>query len=195
VLAQLGNRVQHALRAFTPRDQKALKASADTFRTEGKLDVARALQELAVGEALVSFLDPKGIPEVVERALVCPPVSRLGPITDAERQAAIAAGGMNAKYSTAVDRESAYEKLSVKAAEAQQEATAAAEEKAQAKQGPSMAESIFRDVIRSAGSSVGTQLGRSLGRSVGGTAAGTLGSSIGRAVVRGILGSLFGGRR
>ncbi|OWJ60841.1 helicase HerA-like domain-containing protein [Inquilinus limosus] len=195
VLAQLGNRAQHALRAFTPRDQKALKASADTFRTEGKLDVARALQELAVGEALVSFLDPKGIPEVVERALVCPPVSRLGPITDAERQAAIAAGGMNAKYSTAIDRESAYEKLSVKAAEAQQEATAAAEEKAQAKQGAGMAESIFRDVIRSAGSSVGTQLGRSLGRSVGGTAAGTLGSSIGRAVVRGILGSLFGGRR
>jgi DNA helicase HerA-like ATPase len=199
VLAQLGNRAQHALRAFTPRDQKALKASADTFRTEGKLDVARALQELAVGEALVSFLDAKGIPEVVERALVCPPVSRLGPITDAERQAAIAAGGMSAKYGTAIDRDSAYEKLSVKAAEAQQQATAAAEAKAEAKtaakEGPSIAESIFRDVIRNTGSSVGTQLGRSLGRSVGGSGASTIGGSIGRAVVRGILGSLFGGRR
>jgi DNA helicase HerA-like ATPase len=199
VLAQLGNRAQHALRAFTPRDQKALKASADTFRTEGKLDVARALQELAVGEALVSFLDAKGIPEVVERALVCPPVSRLGPITDAERQAAIAAGGMSAKYGTAIDRDSAYEKLSVKAAEAQQQATAAAEAKAEAKtaakEGPSIAESIFRDVIRNTGSSVGTQLGRSLGHSVGGSGASTIGGSIGRAVVRGILGSLFGGRR
>ncbi|WP_026871935.1 helicase HerA-like domain-containing protein [Inquilinus limosus] len=195
VLAQLGNRAQHALRAFTPRDQKALKASADTFRTEGGLDVARALQELAVGEALVSFLDPKGIPEVVERALVCPPVSRLGPISDAERKAAIAAGGMDAKYTTPVDRESAYEKLSAKAAEAQQEATAAAEAKAEAKEGPGMAESIFRDVIRNAGSSIGTQLGRSLGRSVGGRSASTLGGTIGRAVVRGILGSIFGGRR
>ncbi|WP_342234923.1 helicase HerA-like domain-containing protein [Inquilinus sp. OTU3971] len=199
VLAQLGNRAQHALRAFTPRDQKALKASADTFRTEAGLDVARALQELAVGEALVSFLDGKGIPEVVERALVCPPISRLGPITDAERQAAIAAGGMAAKYAAAIDRDSAYEKLSIKAAEAQQQATAAAEAKAQAKaeakEGPSMAESIFRDVIRNTGSSVGTQLGRSLGRSVGGSGASTIGGSIGRAVVRGILGSLFGGRR
>lgn len=195
VLAQLGNRAQHALRAFTPRDQKALKASADTFRTEGGLDVARALQKLAVGEALVSFLDPKGIPEVVERALVCPPVSRLGPISDAERKAAIAAGGMDAKYTTPVDRESAYEKLSAKAAEAQQEATAAAEAKAEAKEGPGMAESIFRDVIRNAGSSIGTQLGRSLGRSVGGRSASTLGGTIGRAVVRGILGSIFGGRR
>ncbi|MGK9236750.1 DUF853 domain-containing protein [Inquilinus limosus] len=195
VLAQLGNRAQHALRAFTPRDQKALKASADTFRTEGGLDVARALQELAVGEALVSFLDPKGIPEVVERALVCPPVSRLGPISDAERKAAIAAGGMDAKYTTPVDRESAYEKLSAKAAEAQQEATAAAEAKAEAKESPGMAESIFRDVIRNAGSSIGTQLGRSLGRSVGGRSASTLGGTIGRAVVRGILGSIFGGRR
>ncbi|MGO4123680.1 helicase HerA-like domain-containing protein [Inquilinus sp. YAF38] len=199
VLAQLGNRAQHALRAFTPRDQKALKASADTFRTEAGLDVARALQELAVGEALVSFLDAKGIPEVVERALVCPPVSRLGPITDGERQAVIAAGGMAVKYAAAIDRDSAYEKLSIKAAEAQQQATAAAEAKAQAKaeakEGPSMAESIFRDVIRNAGSSVGTQLGRSLGRSVGGSGAGTIGGSIGRAVVRGVLGSLFGGRR
>ena len=195
VLAQLGNRAQHALRAFTPRDQKALKASADTFRTEGGLDVARALQELAVGEALVSLLDPKGIPEVVERALVCPPVSRLGPITDAERQAAIAAGGMAQKYATAIDRESAYEKLSARAATAQQEATETAEAKAQAKAGPSMAESIFRDVLRSAGSSIGTSVGRSLGRSVGGQAVGTVGSSIGRAVVRGILGSIFGGRR
>ena len=199
VLAQLGNRAQHALRAFTPRDQKALKASADTFRTEGGLDVARALQELAVGEALVSFLDAKGIPEVVERALVCPPVSRLGPITEAERKAAIAAGGMDAKYTASIDRDSAYEKLSVKAAEAQQQATAAAEAKARAKaearEGPSMAETIFRDVIRNTGSTVGTQLGRSLGRSVGGSGASTIGGSIGRAVVRGILGSIFGGRR
>jgi DNA helicase HerA-like ATPase len=195
VLAQLGNRAQHALRAFTPRDQKALKASADTFRTEGGFDVARALQELAVGEALVSLLDEKGIPEVVERALVCPPVSRLGPITNDERRAAISAGGFDLKYTTTIDRESAYEKLTARAAQGQQEAAAAADAKAQAKAGPGMVESIFKDVVRSAGSSVGTQLGRSLGRSVGGTTGGTFGSSIGRALVRGVLGSLFGGRR
>ncbi|HRE14971.1 MAG TPA: DUF853 family protein, partial [Usitatibacteraceae bacterium] len=109
VLAQLGNRVQHALRAFTPRDQQAVKSAATTFRANPKLDVATAITELAVGEALVSFLDEKGRPHPVERALVVPPRSRIGPITPAERQAAIASSLVAGHYEKAVDRESAYE--------------------------------------------------------------------------------------
>ena len=111
VLGQLGNRVQHALRAFTPRDQKAVKAAAETMRANPKLDTATAITELAVGEALVSLLDEKGRPGVVERAYILPPASRIGPITAAERTAVIAASPVAGVYEKAVDRESAYERL------------------------------------------------------------------------------------
>jgi len=111
ILGQLGNRVQHALRAFTPRDQKAVQAAAQTMRANPKFDAAAAITELGVGEALVSFLDEKGRPNVVERALIFPPASRLGPLTDAERQAIIQASPMLATYGQAIDRESAFEAL------------------------------------------------------------------------------------
>src|SRR5512143_149406 len=111
VLGQLGNRVQHALRAFTPKDQKAVKAAAETFRANAKLDVAEAITALGVGEALVSLLDEKGRPNVTERAFIVPPGSRLGPIDAAERRQRIAASPIAGHYEKVVDRESAYEKL------------------------------------------------------------------------------------
>jgi DNA helicase HerA-like ATPase len=111
VLGQLGNRVQHALRAYTPRDQKAVTAAAQTFRPNPKLDVEQAIQELGVGEALVSFLDEKGVPGVVERAFIIPPASRIGPADEAVRKSAVTGSPFYGHYENAVDRESAYEKL------------------------------------------------------------------------------------
>ena len=111
VLAQLGNRAQHALRAFTPRDQKAVRAAAETFRPNPKLDTAKVITELGKGEALVSFLEGNGTPSMVERALICPPSARLGPVTSAERKAVIAKSPIRGKYDQTVDPESAYEIL------------------------------------------------------------------------------------
>src|SRR5215468_1224984 len=111
VLGQLGNRVQHALRAFTPRDQKAVKAAAGTMRANPRIDTEKAITELGVGEALISFLDAKGAPNVVERAFVLPPASRIGPITPEERRAVMEASAVKGVYDQAIDRESAYEKL------------------------------------------------------------------------------------
>jgi DNA helicase HerA-like ATPase len=116
VLGQLSNRVQHALRAFTPKDQKAVKTAADTFRPNKKFNAAEAILELGVGEALVSFLDAKGVPEPVERCFVAPPRGRIGPATDVERAAAIKASPLAGKYDRTVDRESAYEVLNGRAA-------------------------------------------------------------------------------
>src|SRR5580704_4761487 len=118
VLGQLGNRVQHALRAFTPNDQKAVKSAADTFRSNPKLNVAQVITQLEVGEALVSFLDEKGTPGVVERALVLPPRSRIGPITPDERQKLIQSSVVAGVYEKVVDRESAYERLKARADQA-----------------------------------------------------------------------------
>ena len=125
VLGQLGNRVQHALRAFTPRDQKAVKAAAETMRANPKLDTEKAITELAVGEALVSLLDEKGRPSVVERAFILPPASRIGPISDAERAAIIKSSVIFGHYEQVIDRESAYEKLKGRTA-AKQDATGTA---------------------------------------------------------------------
>jgi hypothetical protein len=111
ILGQLGNRVQHALRAFTPRDQKAVKAAAETFRVNPKIDTAQAIMALGVGEALVSFLQSDGTPAIVDRALVLPPTSRLGAITPEERSASIGASPIKGHYEQRVDRESAYELL------------------------------------------------------------------------------------
>ena len=111
ILGQLGNRVQHALRAFTPRDQKAVQAAAQTMRANPKFDAATVITELGVGEALVSFLDEKGRPTVVDRSIIFPPASRLGPLSTDERKAMIQASPMLATYGTTVDRESAYEIL------------------------------------------------------------------------------------
>jgi hypothetical protein len=122
VLGQLGNRIQHALRAFTPRDQKAVRTAAETFVQNPKIDVAKVISELAVGEALVSTLQDKGIPMPVERALICPPRCRMGAITDQERQAILAQSLLGTKYNAEVNRESAYEMLNKRAQAAQHEA-------------------------------------------------------------------------
>ena len=186
VLGQLGNRVQHALRAFTPRDQKAVKAAAETMRANPKLDTEKAITELGVGEALVSFLDEKGRPNIVERAYVLPPASRIGPITPEERQAIIAASPVAGTYEKAVDRESAYEKLKGRAAAA---APAGAESPA--------AGGGWMDSVKDSLGGLMTGSGRkdSMVEAMAKSAARTIGSSVGREIVRGVLGSLLGGSR
>ena len=111
---QLGNRVQHALRAFTPKDQKAVRAAAQTFRANPGLDVEKAITELGVGEALVSFLDDKGVPSAVQRGLICPPVSFIGPVSPSDRERIVRASLLYGHYEKSVDRESAYERLKAK---------------------------------------------------------------------------------
>jgi uncharacterized protein len=187
VLGQLGNRVQHALRAFTPRDQKAVKAAAETMRANPGLDIEKAITELGVGEALVSFLDEKGRPTIVERAFVLPPASRIGPITAEERAAVIAGSPVAGVYDKAVDRESAYERLKGRA---QQSAPAGGEPPAASGGG------LFDSIKGSLGGLM-TGSGRkdSMIEAMAKSAARTVGSTVGREIVRGVLGSLLGGKR
>ena len=182
VLGQLGNRVQHALRAFTPRDQKAVKAAAETFRSNPDLDVATAITELAVGEALVSFLDAKGTPGVVRRAWVMPPASQFPPLDPAQRKAVIGQSPVAGFYEKVVDRESAFELLKTRAEAQAQEAAQAAERAAEEKE---RAREERAPARRS--DSALESFGKGLARAAG--------SSVGRALVRGVLGSLFGGGR
>ncbi len=179
VLGQLGNRVQHALRAFSPRDQKAVKAAAETMRANPAFDAATVITELAVGEALVSFLDEKGRPNVVERAFILPPASRIGPLTEAERQAAICASPLYGYYEKQIDRESAYEKLTARSGAspigAGKTTAGGASELLFGRTGPrggqtdGLVQTMAKTVVRS------------------------IGSQIGRQIVRGVLGSLLGG--
>jgi hypothetical protein len=205
VLAQLGNRVQHALRAFTARDQKAVKAAAGTFRPNPGLDTVKAITELGKGEALVSFLEGNGAPSVVERALICPPTSRLGPITPAERQALIARSPLRGKYEQAVDAESAFEKLQQRVQSTATTAPTGPPEPASAggslgeifgtifgtnrKRGErlSTGQKVSREVTRTVTNRVLGQIAANIGKSVGGS----LGGSVGRAVVRGVLGGIL----
>ena len=187
VLGQLGNRVQHALRAFTPRDQKAVKAAAETFRANPGLNVATAITELGVGEALVSFLDEQGRPTPVERALVCPPQSRIGPATDAERNQLIQGSLLYGHYEKSLDRESAYEILKARAEQSP------VEEPAQPEQG------FDWGGLLGGGSNNASKKG---GRPRDGvleaaakSAARSIGSELGRQVLRGVLGSILGGKR
>lgn len=202
VLAQLGNRVQHALRAFTPRDQKAVRAAAETFRQNPKINTEEAITQLGVGEALVSMLEGKGSPEIVERSLIAPAMAQVGPITQQQRQAAMASSGFKGKYDTMVDRESAYEELAKrKNLEAEGGPVEAGAEgggggvldtiggwlggsQERPKTGPgsrggrvpqSMTEKIITSAARSAATSIGRQ--------------------VGTAILRGVLGSMMGGRR
>jgi DNA double-strand break repair helicase HerA and related ATPase len=190
VLGQLGNRVQHALRAFTPRDQKAVKAAATTMRANPKLDTERAITELGVGEALISFLDDKGRPGMVERAYVLPPASRIGPISSDERAAVMANSPVKGTYDKAVDRESAYEKLASRAA------VSAGGAAAPAPNGSSAGGGILDSLKGSLGGLM-TGSGRkdSLVEAMAKSAVRTMGSTVGREIVRGVLGSLLGGRR
>jgi DNA helicase HerA-like ATPase len=188
VLGQLGNRVQHALRAFTPRDQKAVKAAAETMRANPKFKTEDAITELGVGEALVSFLDEKGRPGIVERVFVLPPASRIGPCTPEERRAAIAGSPVAGVYDKTVDRESAYEKLQARAATAAQNAPAAASAEGGGVMGG------LKDLLFG---STGPRGGRHEGMidAMAKTAGRTASSAITREIVRGVLGSLLGGKR
>jgi DNA helicase HerA-like ATPase len=198
VLGQLGNRVQHALRAFTPRDQKAVKAAAQTMRANPKLDVEQAITELSVGEALVSLLDEKGRPEIVERAFILPPASRIGPITDAERTAIISGSVLFGHYEKTVDRESAYEKLNSRAAE---KPDAVREKPAAAGADAPTAGTDTGSFLDKLGGLFGGTTGPRGGHREGAveaaakSAARAIGSQVGREIVRGVLGSLLGGRR
>jgi uncharacterized protein len=184
VLGQLGNRVQHALRAFTPRDQKAVQVAAQTFRANPKLDVATAITELGVGEALVSFLDEKGAPTPVERVFVCPPESRIGPATDTERKQVMAQSLVAGVYDKVVDRESAYEILKQRA----EQAAAASQAPAQKEQEGS---GFDLGGVLSGKSSRSDSVLESAAKS----AARAIGSQLGRAIIRGVLGSILGGSK
>jgi DNA helicase HerA-like ATPase len=203
VLAQLGNRVQHALRAFTPRDQKAVAAAAQTFRANPKLDTAKVIMELGKGEALVSFLEGNGTPAMVERVMIRPPTARIGPITPEERKAVMARSPVKGKYDTTIDSESAYEILQkrVAATAAPADAPAAGGDSGGGILGHIGA--IFGTNVRSGRLSTGQLIARNVARSiintvVGGVAAnlgksvgGSLGGSVGRNLVRGTLGGLL----
>jgi hypothetical protein len=198
VLGQLGNRVQHALRAFTPRDQKAVNSVAETMRPNPGLDIESAILELAVGEALISLLDEKGIPGVTQRAWVIPPSSRIGPITQADREVLVANSLVAGQYGRAIDRESAFELL-------KRRAESAGAPSAQPRRAPAATRTQHFP-------NRGTQSG-SVGGTLGGIVFGSTGPrgghhpglvdafaksamrSAGSALVRGVLGSLFGGRR
>jgi len=199
ILAQLGNRVQHALRAFTPRDQKAVKAAATTMRANPALDIETAITELATGEALVSLLDEKGRPSVTERVFVLPPASCIGPITDDERKALIAGSLVAGVYEKAVDRESAYEKLKgrVDTAAASSGATvtsnAPGQQPATGQSGGGIMDGLKDAIFGSTGPRGGKHEG--LAESAARSAVRSIGSSVGREIIRGVLGSILGGSR
>jgi uncharacterized protein len=202
VLAQLGNRVQHALRAFTPRDQKAVAAAAQTFRPNPKLNTTQVIMELGKGEALVSFLEGNGVPAMVERVMVRPPTARIGPITPEERKAIMDASPVKGKYDTAIDSESAYEVLQKRVAGSAAGAAAGGGggilgqigaivgtifgtnvPRGRLSTGQLIARSVTRSVTDKVVGGVAADLGKSVGGSVGG--------SVGRALVRGALGGLL----
>ncbi|CAN7260525.1 helicase HerA-like domain-containing protein [Rhizobacter sp. LjRoot28] len=205
VLSQLGNRVQHALRAFTPRDQKAVKAAASTMRSNPGLDIETAITELAVGEALISLLDEKGRPSVTQRVFVIPPGSQIGPITPAQRQALMGGSLVAGVYEKTVDRESAYEKLKGRAEVSVEQA---ADARAQAGRGatagaPPVGGTPPADnggglmgglndlLFGTTGPRGGKHDG--LAQTLAKSAIRTMGSSVGREIVRGVLGGIFGG--
>jgi DNA helicase HerA-like ATPase len=203
VLAQLGNRVQHALRAFTPRDQKAVAAAAQTFRPNPKLDTAEVIMELGKGEALVSFLEGNGTPAMVERVMIRPPSARIGPITPEERKAIMDKSPVKGKYDTTIDSESAYEVLQKRVAGTAASANGTAAGGGILGQIGSIVGTIFGTNVSRGKLSTGQIIARSVTRSVtnkvvGGVVAdlgksvgGSMGGSVGRALVRGALGGLL----
>lgn len=218
VLGQLGNRVQHALRAFTPRDQRAVKAAAETFRVNKRLDVAVTIMQLGVGEALVSLLDEKGAPGIVQRAWIRPPESRLGAITPAERKTIVAASPLHGRYEEAVDRESAYEQLrgtTAPAAETPPPSSATAGPwsevvktvwgsppparsipgRSRPDDGEAPAPAQRRDAPTPTRASNRQSLGEAVAKSLGRSVASAIGSQVGRQIIRGVLGSITGSRR
>ena len=199
VLGQLGNRVQHALRAFTPRDQKAVKTAAETMRANPAFDAVKAITELGVGEALISFLDEKGRPAPVERSFVIAPGSRLGPLNADERTAAIKGSTIFGHYEQVLDRESAYEKLRNES----QKRTGSDQPAVPAKPGQTTSGESEGGLLGGLGGSLGDILfgrtgprgGKSEGvvQAAAKSVARTIGSSVGREIMRGVLGSILGG--
>ena len=190
ILGQLGNRVQHALRAFTPRDQKAVKTAAQTFVPNPALDVARAISELGTGEALVSTLQAKGIPMPVERTLVAPPRCRMGAITEAERAEVRGRSPIGGKYDTRIDRESAAELLAKKVETAAEQAKAPP---ARTREQDDAEEGGFGQRMKDA--MFGTRRRQGMLETMAKQTARTVGNQIGRQILRGVLGGLFGGKR
>ena len=196
VLSQLGNRIQHALRAFSTRDQKAVKAAAETMRDNIALDEEKAITELGVGEALVSCLDEHGQPGIVERAYIMPPHGRIGPITDEQQRQLIQSSLVTGVYEKTVDRESAYELLKARAEQATIQSNEAAQGKA-ATDSPA-AGGVFGGVLGDMfGGAIGTGGRRREGvvEALAKSAARSMGSQVGRAIIRGVLGSILGGNR
>ncbi|NLX18439.1 MAG: DUF853 family protein, partial [Desulfobulbus sp.] len=183
ILGQLGNRIQHALRAYTPRDQKALKAAAESFTVNPKINVPRTIAELAVGEALVSTLQEKGVPMPVEKTLICPPRCRMGAITEQERAAVMARSPIGAKYDQPINRESAYEILTRRAADKQATATAPS---GPAPDNRTKGGGMISDLLW------GTRRRQGMVETMAKQAVRTIGSQVGRQIVRGILGSILG---
>ncbi|WP_426111219.1 helicase HerA-like domain-containing protein [Massilia sp. PWRC2] len=184
VLGQLGNRVQHALRAYTPRDQKAVKAAADTFRPNPALDTAAVITELGVGEALVSFLDDQGRPTIVERTYILPPASRIGPIDQAARHALMATSNVAGVYDSAIDRQSAFEMLTARVT------PAAAPTPASSATAPSAGS--LGGILGGLGDLFGAASGRDTPmQAMVKSAARSIGAQVGRELIRGVLGSLL----
>src|SRR5438270_12122168 len=181
VLGQLGNRVQHALRAFTPKDQKAVKTAAETLRPNPKIKAERVITELGVGEALVSFLDAKGTPAMVERAYIVPPASQLGPITQGERADLIRRSPVAGRYDTPIDRESAYEKLKGRTRAKPAE--------------PAHSSNPVSDILFGKTGPRGGRQSQGMVEALAKSAARSIGSELGRQVLRGILGSVLGGSK
>ncbi len=194
VLGQLGNRVSHALHAFTPRDQKAVKAAAETMRPNPAFEAAEAITELGVGEALISFLDERGIPAQVERAFVIAPASRLGALTAAERDAIIKGSTIYGHYEKTLDRESAYEKLRGNASGRADDRTSPSADNA-ASSGGSSNSGLLDGLSGILFGKTGPRGGKSEGvvQTAAKSVARSLGSSVGREIVRGVLGSILGG--
>jgi DNA helicase HerA-like ATPase len=181
VLGQLGNRVQHALRAFSPRDQKAVKSAAETLRPNPKLKAEKVITELGVGEGLVSFLDAKGSPTVVERAFIIPPGSHLGPLTGEERAKILESSDIYGHYEKAVDRESAYEKLKHRTEEKPAQ--------------PKESANPVSDILFGKTGPRGGRQSQGIVEAMTKSAARSIGSELGRQVLRGVLGSILGGKR
>ena len=187
VLGQLGNRVQHALRAFTPNEQKAVRAAADTFRTNPKLNIQEVITQLAVGEALLSFLDDTGTPGIVQRALIGPPHSRIGPISPDQRKQLIQKSIVAGVYEAAVDRESAFEMLKSRAERPLPASPSGSSSASEASKSPAW----FENIPGMSGSSGGRR-GDNIVDVMAKSAVRAMGSSVGRQIIRGVLGSLLG---
>jgi DNA helicase HerA-like ATPase len=196
VLGQLGNRVQHALRAFTPRDQKAVRSAAQTMRQNPHFDSEKAISELGVGEALVSLLDEKGRPAVVERAFILPPASRIGPLTETERAVLIRSSVIFGHYEQVADRESAYEIIKTRT-EVKQNAGSEAAPRQRGAAEPVSAGGIMDALGGVLLGKTGPRGGRQPGilDTAARSAARSIGSQVGREIFRGVLGGIFGGRR